>query len=142
MDADAAPTASGPISKGDPRLRADPERAWTPIEPGHGGEATRAQAGWLEQAEEGAGRGALLLASATFLRKLLNHHRNREKVKFYDQMLTSCVKNMSVSRVSYGDAAAAAAELQSWGRLLIEEHVATITILTIMHACESRLSNT
>ena len=57
-------------------------------------------------------------------------------------MLTSCVKNMSVSRVSYGDAAAAAAELQSWGRLLIEEHVATITILTIMHACESRLSNT
>ena len=68
-----------------------------PIEPGHGGEATRAQAGWLEQAEEGAGRGALLLASATFLRKLLNHHRNREKVKFYDQILTSCVKNMSVS---------------------------------------------
>lgn len=134
MDADAAPTASGPISKGDPRLRADPDRAWTPIEPGHGGEATRAQAGWLEQAEEGVGRGALLLASATFLRKLLNHHRNREKVKFYDQMLTSCVK---------GDAAAAAAaELQSWGRLLIEEHVATITILTIMHACESRLSNT
>ena len=50
--------------------------------------------GWLEQAEEGVGRGALLLASATFLRKLLNHHRNREKVKFYDQMLTSC---MSVS---------------------------------------------
>ena len=97
MDADAAPTASGPISKGDPRLRADPDRAWTPIEPGHGGEATRAQAGWLEQAEEGAGRGALLLASATFLRKLLNHHRNREKVKFYDQVLTSCVKNMSVS---------------------------------------------
>ena len=94
MDADAAPTASGPISKGDPRLRADPDRAWTPIEPG--GEATRAQAGWLEQAEEGVGRGALLLASATFLRKLLNHHRNREKVKFYDQMLTSCVKNMSV----------------------------------------------
>ena len=90
MDADAAPTASGPISKGDPRLRADPDRAWTPIEPGHGGEATRAQAGWLEQAEEGAGRGVLLLASATFLRKLLNHHRNREKVKFYDQMLTSC----------------------------------------------------
>lgn len=134
MDADAAPTASGPISKGDPRLRADPDRAWTPIEPGHGGEATRAQAGWLEQAEEGAGRGVLLLASATFLRKLLNHHRNREKVEFYDQVLTSCVK---------GDAAAAAAaELQSWGRLLIEEHVATITILTIMHACESRLSNT
>ena len=92
MDADAAPTASGPISKGDPRLRADPDRAWTPIEPGHGGEATRAQAGWLEQAEEGVGRGALLLASATFLRKLLNHHRNGEKVKFYDQMLTSCVK--------------------------------------------------
>ena len=90
MDADAAPTASGPISKGDPRLRADPDRAWTPIEPGHGGEATRAQAGWLEQAEEGVGRGALLLASATFLRKLLNHHRNREKVKFYDQVLTSC----------------------------------------------------
>ncbi len=86
MDADAAPTASGPISKGDPRLRADPDRAWTPIEPGHGGEATRAQAGWLEQAEEGAGRGVLLLASATFLRKLLNHHRNREKVKFYDQV--------------------------------------------------------
>ena len=85
MDADAAPTASGPISKGDPRLRADPDRAWTPIEPGHGGEATRAQAGWLEQAEEGAGRGVLLLASATFLRKLLNHHRNREKVEFYDQ---------------------------------------------------------
>ena len=109
MDADAAPTASGPISKGDPRLRADPDRAWTPIEPGHGGEATRAQAGWLEQAEEGVGRGALLLASATFLRKLLNHHRNREKVKFYDQMLTSCV-------MSEGDAAAAAAaELQSWG---------------------------
>ena len=134
MDADAAPTASGPISKGDPRLRADPDRAWTPIEPGHGGEATRAQAGWLEQAEEGAGRGVLLLASATFLRKLLNHHRNREKVEFYDQVLTSCVKN-SVD-------AAAAAELQSWGRLLIEEHVATITILTIMHACESRLSNT
>ncbi len=53
-------------------------------------------------------------------------------------MLTSCVKNMSVSRVSYGDVA----ELQSWGRLLIEEHVTTITILTIMHACESRLSNT
>ena len=99
MDADAAPTASGPISKGDPRLRADPDRAWTPIEPGHGGEATRAQAGWLEQAEEGVGRGALLLASATFLRKLLNHHRNREKVKFYDQMLTSCVKNMSVRAV-------------------------------------------
>ena len=93
MDADAAPTASGPISKGDPRLRADPDRAWTPIEPGHGGEATRAQAGWLEQAEEGAGRGVLLLASATFLRKLLNHHRNREKVEFYDQVLTSCVKN-------------------------------------------------
>ena len=90
MDADAAPTASGPISKGDPRLRADPDRAWTPIEPGHGGEATRAQAGWLEQAEEGAGRGVLLLASATFLRKLLNHHRNREKVEFYDQVLTSC----------------------------------------------------
>ena len=89
MDADAAPTASGPISKGDPRLRADPDRAWTPIEPGHGGEATRAQAGWLEQAEEGAGRGVLLLASATFLRKLLNHHRNREKVEFYDQVLTS-----------------------------------------------------
>ena len=44
-------------------------------------------------------------------------------------------------RALYGDAAAAA-ELQSWGRLLIEEHVATITILTIMHACESRLSNT
>lgn len=99
MDADAAPTASGPISKGDPRLRADPDRAWTPIEPGHGGEATRAQAGWLEQAEEGVGRGALLLASATFLRKLLNHHRNREKVKFYDQVLTSCVKNMSVGVV-------------------------------------------
>jgi len=98
MDADAAPTASGPISKGDPRLRADPDRAWTPIEPGHGGEATRAQAGWLEQAEEGVGRGALLLASATFLRKLLNHHRNREKVKFYDQVLTSCVKNMSAVR--------------------------------------------
>ena len=134
MDADAAPTASGPISKGDPRLRADPDRAWTPIEPGHGGEATRAQAGWLEQAEEGAGRGVLLLASATFLRKLLNHHRNREKVEFYDQVLTSCVKN-SVD-------AAAAAELQSWGRLLIEEHVTTITILTITHACESRLSNT
>ena len=131
MDADAAPTASGPISKGDPRLRADPDRAWTPIEPGHGGEATRAQAGWLEQAEEGAGRGVLLLASATFLRKLLNHHRNREKVEFYDQVLTSCVKNT-----------AAAAELQSWGRLLIEEHVTTITILTITHACESRLSNT
>ena len=91
MDADAAPTASGPISKGDPRLRADPDRAWTPIEPGHGGEATRAQAGWLEQAEEGAGRGVLLLASATFLRKLLNHHRNREKVEFYDQVLISCV---------------------------------------------------
>ena len=89
MDADAAPTASGPISKGDPRLRADPDRAWTPIEPGHGGEATRAQAGWLEQAEEGAGRGVLLLASATFLRKLLNHHRNREKVEFYDQVLPS-----------------------------------------------------
>ena len=140
MDADAAPTASGPISKGDPRLRADPDRAWTPIEPGHGGEATRAQAGWLEQAEEGAGRGVLLLASATFLRKLLNHHRNREKVEFYDQVLTSCVKNMSVSVMRV--AAAAAAELQSWGRLLIEEHVATITILTIMHACESRLSNT
>ena len=34
MDADAAPTASGPISKGDPRLRADPDRAWTLIEPG------------------------------------------------------------------------------------------------------------
>ena len=118
MDADAAPTASGPISKGDPRLRADPDRAWTPIEPGHGGEATRAQAGWLEQAEEGVGRGALLLASATFLRKLLNHHRNREKVKFYDQMLTSCVKNMRD----------AAAELQSWGRLLIEEHDATIHV--------------
>ena len=118
MDADAAPTASGPISKGDPRLRADPDRAWTPIEPGHGGEATRAQAGWLEQAEEGAGRGALLLASATFLRKLLNHHRNREKVKFYDQVLTSCVKNMRD----------AAAELQSWGRLLIEEHDATIHV--------------
>ena len=99
MDADAAPTASGPISKGDPRLRADPDRAWTPIEPGHGGEATRAQAGWLEQAEEGAGRGVLLLASATFLRKLLNHHRNREKVEFYDQVLTSCVKNMSVRLV-------------------------------------------
>ena len=132
MDADAAPTASGPISKGDPRLRADPDRAWTPIEPGHGGEATRAQAGWLGQAEEGAGRGVLLLASATFLRKLLNHHRNREKVEFYDQVLTSCV---SVD-------AAAAAELQSWGRLLIEEHVTTITILTITHACESRLSNT
>ena len=129
MDADAAPTASGPISKGDPRLRADPDRAWTPIEPGHGGEATRAQAGWLEQAEEGAGRGVLLLASATFLRKLLNHHRNREKVEFYDQVLTSVD-------------AAAAAELQSWGRLLIEEHVTTITILTITHACESRLSNT
>lgn len=126
MDADAAPTASGPISKGDPRLRADPDRAWTPIEPGHGGEATRAQAGWLEQAEEGAGRGALLLASATFLRKLLNHHRNREKVKFYDQILTSCVKNMSVSVMR--DAAAAAAELQSWGRLLIEEHDATIHV--------------
>ena len=123
MDADAAPTASGPISKGDPRLRADPDRAWTPIEPGHGGEATRAQAGWLEQAEEGAGRGALLLASATFLRKLLNHHRNREKVEFYDQVLTSCVKNMSVSV-----GAAAAAELQSWGRLLIEEHDATIHV--------------
>ena len=76
----------------------DPDRAWT-----------RAQAGWLEQAEEGVGRGALLLASATFLRKLLNHHRNREKVKFYDQMLTSC-------GMSEGDAAAAAAaELQSWG---------------------------
>ena len=133
MDADAAPTASGPISKGDPRLRADPDRAWTPIEPGHGGEATRAQAGWLEQAEEGAGRGVLLLASATFLRKLLNHHRNREKVEFYDQVLS-----VSVMR----DAAAAAAELQSWGRLLIEEHVTTITILTITHACESRLSNT
>ena len=118
MDADAAPTASGPISKGDPRLRADPDRAWTPIEPGHGGEATRAQAGWLEQAEEGVGRGALLLASATFLRKLLNHHRNREKVKFYDQVLTSCVKNMRD----------AAAELQSWGRLLIEEHDATIHV--------------
>ncbi len=100
----------------------------------------RAQAGWLEQAEEVAGRGVLLLASATFLRKLLNHHRNREKVEFYDQVLTSCVKNMSVSVMR--DAAAAAAELQSWGRLLIEEHVATITILTIMHACESRLSNT
>ena len=99
---------------------------------------SRAQAGWLEQAEEGVGRGALLLASATFLRKLLNHHRNREKVKFYDQMLTSCV-SVSVMRDA---AAAAAAELQSWGRLLIEEHVATITILTIMHACESRLSNT
>jgi hypothetical protein len=28
MDADAAPTASGPISKGDPRMRADPDRAW------------------------------------------------------------------------------------------------------------------
>jgi len=126
MDADAAPTASGPISKGDPRLRADPDRAWTPIEPGHGGEATRAQAGWLEQAEEGAGRGVLLLASATFLRKLLNHHRNREKVKFYDQILTSCVKNMSVSVMR--DAAAAAAELQSWGRLLIEEHDATIHV--------------
>ena len=133
MDADAAPTASGPISKGDPRLRADPDRAWTPIEPGHGGEATRAQAGWLEQAEEGVGRGALLLASATFLRKLLNHHRNREKVEFYDQVLTSCVVSVD---------AAAAAELQSWGRLLIEEHVTTITILTITHACESRLSNT
>ena len=66
-----------------------------PIEPGHA-EATRPRAGWLEQAEEGVGRGALLLASATFLRKLLNHHRNREKVKFYDQVLTSCVKNMSV----------------------------------------------
>ena len=105
MDADAAPTASGPISKGDPRLRADPDRAWTPIEPGHGGEATRAQAGWLEQAEEGAGRGVLLLASATFLRKLLNHHRNREKVEFYDQVLTSCVKNMSVSvGACHGDA--------------------------------------
>ena len=130
MDADAAPTASGPISKGDPRLRADPDRAWTPIEPGHGGEATRAQAGWLEQAEEGAGRGALLLASATFLRKLLNHHRNREKVKFYDQMLTSCVCGSSSS--------SRASKLG----LLIEEHVATITILTIMHACESRLSNT
>ena len=129
MDADAAPTASGPISKGDPRLRADPDRAWTPIEPGHGGEATRAQAGWLEQAEEGAGRGVLLLASATFLRKLLNHHRNREKVEFYDQVLTSCVKNVD-------------AELQSWGRLMLEEHVTTITILTITHACESRLSNT
>ena len=139
MDADAAPTASGPISKGDPRLRADPDRAWTPIEPGHGGEATRAQAGWLEQAEEGVGRGALLLASATFLRKLLNHHRNREKVKFYNQVLTSCVKK---HECEHGDAAAAAAELQSWGRLLIEEHVATITILTITHACESRLSNT
>ena len=60
-----------------------------PIEPGHGGEATRAQAGWLEQAEEGVGRGALLLASATFLRKLLNHHRNREKVKFYDLLKKS-----------------------------------------------------
>ena len=106
MDADAAPTASGPISKGDPRLRADPDRAWTPIEPGHGGEATRAQAGWLEQAEEGAGRGALLLASATFLHKLLNHHRNREKVKFYDQMLTSCVKNMSGARCGSGSSRA------------------------------------
>ena len=128
MDADAAPTASGPISKGDPRLRADPDRAWTPIEPGHGGEATRAQAGWLEQAEEGAGRGVLLLASATFLRKLLNHHRNREKIEFYDQVLTSCV-SVSVMR----DAAAAAAELQSWGRLLIEEHVATITTVSYTH---------
>ena len=70
-------------------------------------------AGWLEQAEEGVGRGALLLASATFLRKHLNHHRNREKVKFYDQMLTSCVKTHECE----GDAAAAAAaaELQSWG---------------------------
>ena len=132
MDADAAPTASGPISKGDPRLRADPDRAWTPIEPGHGGEATRAQAGWLEQAEEGAGRGALLLASATFLRKLLNHHRNREKVKFYDQMLTSCV----------GRCGSSSSSRASKLGLLIEEHVATITILTIMHACESRLSKT
>ena len=96
-----------------------------PIEPGHA-EATRPRAGWLEQAEEGVGRGALLLASATFLRKLLNHHRNREKVQFYDQILTSCVKNMSVSVMR--DAAAAAAELQSWGRLLIEEHDATIHV--------------
>ena len=142
MDADAAPTASGPISKGDPRLRADPDRAWTPIEPGHGGEATRAQAGWLEQAEEGAGRGVLLLASATFLRKLLNHHRNREKVEFYDQVLTSCCCCCRITLTLMRDAAAAAAELQSWGRLLIEEHVTTITILTITHACESRLSNT
>ena len=133
MDADAAPTASGPISKGDPRLRADPDRAWTPIEPGHGGEATRAQAGWLEQAEEGVGRGALLLASATFLRKLLNHHRNREKVKFYDQMLTSC---------DSGRCGSSSSSRASKLGLLIEEHVATITILTIMHACESRLSNT
>ena len=130
MDADAAPTASGPISKGDPRLRADPDRAWTPIEPGHGGEATRAQAGWLEQAEEGAGRGVLLLASATFLRKLLNHHRNREKVEFYDQVLTRDAR--------CGSSSSRASKLG----LLIEEHVATITILTIMHACESRLSNT
>ena len=109
MDADAAPTASGPISKGDPRLRADPDRAWTPIEPGHGGEATRAQAGWLEQAEEGVGRGALLLASATFLRKLLNHHRNREKVK-----LRSDAHKLREEH-ECERAAAAAAELQSWG---------------------------
>ena len=100
MDADAAPTASGPISKGDPRLRADPDRAWTPIEPGHGGEATRAQAGWLEQAEEGAGRGVLLLASATFLRKLLNHHRNRKKVEFYDQVQGAVRRCGSSSRAS------------------------------------------
>ena len=74
-------------------------------------------AGW-SKLKKVVGRGALLLASATFLRKLLNHHRNREKVKFYDQVLTSCVKNMRD----------AAAELQSWGRLLIEEHDATIHV--------------
>ena len=79
---DIGPEAAG-AGSGSPR------RAWC---------ATRAQAGWLEQAEEGVGRGALLLASATFLRKLLNHHRNREKVKFYDQVLTSCVKSVSVMR--------------------------------------------
>ena len=48
-------------------------------EPGHGADSTRAQAGWLEQAEEGAGRGALLLASATFLflRKLTKRIHTR-----------------------------------------------------------------